>query len=222
MHPDHNDEMIGTMAGRKQFDEDRALEAAMTVFWQKGYEATSLADLEAATGLSKSSLYNAYHSKDALFARCLERFHRQHGGSLRDRLDHPHFVTAIGNFFEGLLQRFEDASVPEGCLATMAAMEVGTSDCPAADLLLAALDRQRGDFERRCARAVEDGELDPGIDTQAVAAMLLSMTRGIAVLNRGQGNAELARKAVQGMLGALARCRTGDGVPGDRPRRLDA
>ncbi|MEM8645620.1 MAG: helix-turn-helix domain-containing protein, partial [Pseudomonadota bacterium] len=62
------------MSGRKQFNEDEALEAAMRAFWQRGYEATSLSDLEAATGLNKSSLYNAFESKEALFVRCLERY----------------------------------------------------------------------------------------------------------------------------------------------------
>ncbi len=198
------------MAGRKQFDEDRALDAAMTMFWLKGYEATSLADLEAATGLGKSSLYNAYQSKDALFARCLDRFQRRHGGSLREELAHPRFETAVERFFEGLLQRFEDPALPNGCLVTMASMEVGSADCPAASLLSDAVDRLRSDLERRCAQAVEDGELDPSADIPALAAMMVAMTRGIAVLNRGQGNAAMARQAVQGMLGALARHRPTD------------
>ena len=195
------------MAGRKQFDENRALDAAMTMFWLKGYEATSLADLEAATGLGKSSLYNAYQSKDALFARCLDRFQRRHGGSLREELAHPRFETAVERFFEGLLRRFEDPALPDGCLVTMASMEVGTAECPAAGLLSDAVERLWSDLERRCAQAIEDGELDPGADTAALAAMILSMTRGIAVLNRGQGNADMARRAVRGMLDALARYR---------------
>ena len=62
------------MAGMKQFDENRALDGAMKVFWQNGFIATSYPELMEATGLNKSSLYNAFGDKQALYRRCLERF----------------------------------------------------------------------------------------------------------------------------------------------------
>ena len=63
------------MVGRpRQFDEDLALDSAMQAFWAKGYEATSLADLMAATGLHKGSLYQAFGDKHSLFIRALNRY----------------------------------------------------------------------------------------------------------------------------------------------------
>ena len=58
----------------REFDEEQALEAAMDVFWEKGFEATSMADLCAATGLHKGSLYQAFGDKHALFMQALKAY----------------------------------------------------------------------------------------------------------------------------------------------------
>ncbi|UNS97635.1 TetR/AcrR family transcriptional regulator [Streptomyces tubbatahanensis] len=62
------------MARPRLFDEERALDAAMRAFWEKGYEATSTQDLCEATGLGRSSIYNTFTSKHALFRRSLARY----------------------------------------------------------------------------------------------------------------------------------------------------
>src|SRR5689334_19258420 len=68
------------MARPREFDEDYVLEQALHVFWEKGYDSTSLADLQQVTGLMKSSLYKAFESKEGLFRRVVERYHRDHLG----------------------------------------------------------------------------------------------------------------------------------------------
>ena len=191
------------MIGRKQFDETRALDAAMTAFWQHGFEATSVQDLEQVTGLSKSSLYNAYGSKEELFTRCIERYSVLYSQRLQKELDHPDFRAAIGGFFGRLLNRLEDDAVPNGCLATMAAMEFGASAGVVGRRVEAHLDWMHDAFRRRCARAIEDGQLPRDRDADSLAAMILAMTRGVAVLNRGHSDPALVRDAIKGMLAAL-------------------
>ena len=63
------------MARPREFDEDEVLDRAMHVFWAKGYEGTSMADLLSAMGLTNSSLYKAFGSKENLFRRTMERYH---------------------------------------------------------------------------------------------------------------------------------------------------
>jgi TetR/AcrR family transcriptional repressor of nem operon len=191
------------MSGRKQYDETAALDAAMKAFWSAGYEATSVQDLERATGLNKSSLYNAYGSKQQLFARCLERFSELYGRRMQSELDAPDFNAAIEGFFGRLVERLEDETLPKGCLATMAAMEFGGAGGEAARRVEANLDGLRDAFAKRCARGVAEGQLPSGTDSDAVAAMLLAMTRGVAVLNRGHSDPGLVRQAVGGMLASL-------------------
>lgn len=192
------------MSGRKQFEEEAAIDAAMRAFWRNGFDATSIADLEAATGLSKSSLYNAFGSKDAMFVRCLERFGAIHGLSLVARLDGPEFVPALRSFFDGLVERLANPDVPDGCLATMAAMEVGNDGSASARLVRANLDAMHAAFESRCRQAVSDGELSDNVDCRQLASLILSTTRGIAVLNRGHPDPVLVGGAVDALLGLIA------------------
>ncbi len=192
------------MSGRKQFDEAEVLDAAMTAFWREGYEATSVSDLESATGLNKSSLYNAYGSKEALYTRCLERFGELHGQRLVEQLDQPDFAQSIEAFFVRLADRLEDHSLPDGCLATMAAMEFGGKGGEASKRAEVNLEAMRQAFHTRCRQAIKDGQLADDTDCEAVAAMLLAMTRGIAVLNRGHPDRQIVRTAIRGMLSGLA------------------
>jgi TetR/AcrR family transcriptional regulator, transcriptional repressor for nem operon len=188
------------MSGRKQFDENQALTDAMRAFWAHGYEATSLTDLERATGLNKSSLYNAYGSKAALYDQCLQRFGELHGKRLLEALNHPEFRAAIEGFFNRLISRFEDVGEPKGCLATMAALEVGGHDGDLGHRVKLGLDIMHKAFSDRCRQAVFDGQVQETMDCEAMGAMLLAMTRGLAVLDRGQSDPALVRSAVQGML----------------------
>lgn len=193
------------MSGRKQFDETQVLTAAMTAFWRNGYEATSVSDLEAATGLNKSSLYNAYGSKEELYTRCLDRFAELYSRNLVAQLENEDFRAGVEGFFDMLVDRLESRDVPKGCLATMAAMEVGGGDSAAAKRIQTSLDQMREAFVGRCRKAMDDGQLPQDTDAEAMGAMLLAMTRGIAVLNRGHPDPELGRAAVRGMLATLDR-----------------
>ncbi len=192
------------MSGRRQFNEDEALEAAMQAFWAKGYEATSMCDLEAATGLNKSSIYNTFESKEGLFVRCLERYSERVAKPLIWELKKPEFRAAITGFFDRLVSRFDDPGAPPGCLATMAAMELGQSDGKTANLICANLQTMQDAFEARCVQAVSDGELAADTNCAALAALLVSMTRGLAVINRAEGDSSLARQAVDGLLNSVA------------------
>ena len=193
------------MSGRKRYDEDAALDAAMRVFWSKGFEGASVSALEQATGLNKSSLYNAYHSKDRLFEICLERFSARYGGALASTLQAPRFADAISAFFEGLINRFEDPGAPDGCMTTMTAMEANAVSDTARAFVVANQNALRGAFASRAAKAVADGELPQDADCDAIGAMLLAQARGVAVLNRGTGDVRLAKDAVAGVLALLPR-----------------
>ncbi|MEM7522755.1 MAG: TetR/AcrR family transcriptional regulator [Pseudomonadota bacterium] len=201
------------MAGRKQFDEIAALDAAVAVFWDKGFEAASMAELEAATGLNKSSLYNAYTSKEGLYEACLRRFGDRYSGPLMATLAAPRFHDAIGALFGRLVDRFTDDASPRGCMLTMAAMEAGGPGTTCGALAAESQDKARAAFTARAAQGVRDGDLPAGTDCAALGAMLLAQTRGLAVLNKGAGDAELAREAVRGLMASLPRA--------DGPRRVD-
>ena len=191
------------MVGRKQYDEDQAIHAAMLTFWQSGYEGTSISALESAMGLSKSSIYNAYGSKRQLYAQALNHFGKHYGETLLKDLAHPQFTVAIRQFFDRLLHRFENDYEPMGCFATKAGLEVGSSDAPAAEVVCAGLKLLREAFQTRIEQAIQDGQLPGDTDCQKISAVLVSQTRGIAVLNLGTGDVRMAKQSVEGLLQLL-------------------
>ena len=113
------------MAGKKQFDMDTALDAAMVQFWRAGYADTSLDDLSRATGLNRSSIYSSFGDKDTLYLRCLDRYAARYG----NRYDRPFMcgrgtAPAVRAFFDVTLERIADPELPDGCLIAQSAMAV--------------------------------------------------------------------------------------------------
>src|SRR5581483_10386081 len=106
------------VAGKKQFDMDAALDAAMVQFWRTGYADTSLDALSRATGLNRSSIYSSIGDKDTLFLRCLSRYATRYGemydAALACAASEP--VAAARAFYGVTLARIADPAVPDGCL----------------------------------------------------------------------------------------------------------
>ncbi|MEM7068047.1 MAG: TetR/AcrR family transcriptional regulator [Pseudomonadota bacterium] len=191
------------MSGKKQFDEAVVLDSAMEVFWQHGFEGTSILQLQEATGLNKSSLYNAFENKQKLFETCLDRYSKNISSKLITELDHPDYKTAIRGFFETMIARQEGGLVPKGCMVTYAELELGGKSNPCSTGLESNLDRVREAFKKRCQRAIAEGQLPRDTDSNAQSAMLLAMARGIAVLSRGHSDIRLLKDALEGVLARL-------------------
>lgn len=116
-------------AGRpKKFDETEVLERAMLLFWEQGYEGTSLAQLRDSMGLSSASLYHSFGSKEGVFARAIKHYVSRPGSvaSLT-----AHGGTSPRTVIESLLHRTVDEQAnrthPPGCMVALAAT-VGSSD----------------------------------------------------------------------------------------------
>ena len=177
----------------REFELDDILDRVIEVFRERGYEASSLADIERATGLNTSSIYNTFGSKEALFHRSLARYESVRLAGIVDLL-------AVGT--EGLadlhraleLQRAESLSEwgHGGCLAINTMVELGPRAGDAKELL--------AEFRRRLAdairlpldRAVALGEMTPDQVPTAVA-LLVTFTLGVGALMRsGASEDELA------------------------------
>lgn len=191
------------MGGIKQFDENLALDGAMNIFWRNGFSGTSYPDLMEATGLNKSSLYNAFGDKQALYRRCLERFSEVHGERLRERLNAERLEDAVGGFFDELIARFRRPDLPGGCLMTAAALELGGNDATAGQCIRDQMRDLEYLFHARLDRAVGDGELPGNTDTLSLASFLLAMTRGLAALHRGYGDLKAVVRARRTMMQIL-------------------
>ncbi|MFJ9179166.1 TetR/AcrR family transcriptional regulator [Streptomyces sp. NPDC102360] len=189
------------MAGKKQFDIDMALDAAMIQFWRAGYADTSVDDLSRATGLNRSSIYSSLGDKDALFMRCLERYAARYGGKFDAALscaaDRP--LAAVRAFFDVTLERIADPDVPDGCLVVQSVLAI-----PVLSASVAVRAKEAVGFQRsRLRAALKAGGLnDEAAETFAIH--IAAVNQSLAVMSRTEVGAEQLRAIVDVTLDALA------------------
>lgn len=172
------------MAGVKQFDQTEVLDRAMTLFWLRGYEATSIRDLTEATGLGRGSLYGAFGDKEGLFLAVLDHYCYQIQTQLAECLQHPDPKQAIANLFERIVQRMSEGKYPPGCLNTNTTLESPAGSERINRKIAERLGNLEANIYTVLRRAQMQGALSPGCDIKALSRFLLAITQGIAVLNK--------------------------------------
>src|SRR5260370_23346247 len=104
-------------AGRpRAFDIDKALDRALRMFWEKGYEGTSLADLTEAMGINRPSLYAAFGNKEALFRKALDRYTSGPAAYVSEALDKPTARGVVERLLGGAADLLTNPRNPRGCL----------------------------------------------------------------------------------------------------------
>ncbi|AKA05776.1 TetR/AcrR family transcriptional regulator [Streptomyces noursei] len=175
------------MARPRKFEEERAVDAAMQAFWAAGYEATSTQDLCDATGLGRSSIYNAFTSKHDLFERALARYMEYKNGELAELLDDD--ARTARQKLRAVLQRIIDEEFTRypdgrGCLVVNTAIEVSSHDASVA----ATLERDYGVRLEMLRAVIESGQRDGDIaadrDSRTLAHLLIAAVGGIRVSAR--------------------------------------
>src|SRR5207245_2576808 len=112
-----------TPAGRpRSFDLDKALDAALQVFWRKGYEGASLPDLTEAMGINRPSLYAAFGNKEELFRTVVIRYIEGPAAFVRKALDEPTARAAAERLLTGAVDLVTDPKNPRGCLLVQGAL----------------------------------------------------------------------------------------------------
>ena len=166
----------------REFDIDEALEAAMQVFWQRGYRNTSMRDLLAAMQIGQSSFYETFGNKRELYLRSLDRFHAfaQSGPvmALEVESDIP---GAVRSFFEGMVEAMTGDN-PVGCFFGNASVENSGADADVSRFCRAGFDFIRGRFEQALGHARELGEIRRDQDPAALASFFVSTFYGLQVL----------------------------------------
>ncbi len=157
------------MGRRREFQEDDVVAAAMELFWRDGYEHTTLDDVIARAGISKSSFYSAFAGKQDLLARALGRYGETWMAGLFEPLSRPGAARAeIEEAFEILVMRFTGPLARQGCLMTNCAINVAPHD----PTLQRHTRMLRGAFAAAMASAVARGQADGTISTDESAATL--------------------------------------------------
>jgi len=191
------------MARPREFDADAALERAMQAFWAKGYKATSLDELCAATGLSRSSLYAAFGGKRALLHRSLDRYQAQGAARITAALARPGPVRdAIAAFVGDLIDRIVDGPGRRGCFIGNCAAELARGDRVTAARVRRSLERIEGLFRDALARGQARGEIPASADVESLARFIVSGIQGLRLV----GKANPDRAALEGIASVMLRC----------------
>lgn len=180
-------EKRGASPGRpRSFDETAALDAAMRVFWEKGYEATSLDDLTRAMGLSRSSFYGTFGCKQTLFLRAVEHYSRRGIRNLKEVAD-----EAGAGAVDAMLQALAN---PEGgsrgCLLINCITELAPHDEAVAELGRRHIDQIEDIF----ARAIDADDPDAARDK---ASAYYSLAIGTLALRKAGYPAERITRTLQ-------------------------
>ena len=174
------------MPWEKTFEIDNAIDRATEVFWAKGYEATSLADLLKAIGINKGSFYNAFGSKKKLFTQSLLKYEReQHQQTLAqlESLEDP--VVAIDKLFDLLIEQSRTDKEKKGCFLINTALDLPNHDDDIKRAVKKGLKVAESFFERQVALGISTGAIPKRVDPEVTAKGLLTLLVGFRVLARG-------------------------------------
>ena len=168
------------MGRHREFDVDRALDAALLVFWEKGYEATSFEDLTRVTGVAKPGLYSAFGNKEAFFRKALDRYNEKYMGFMSEALNAGTTREVIRRVLEGSLavQTLDGAS--RGCLINGALAGSDESESIRQELIARRKAREAA-LRSRLERAWEEGELPASADCAMLASYVMTINQGMAV-----------------------------------------
>lgn len=165
------------MARNVEFNEAEAIQKAMEVFWEKGYNGTSLRDLTDAMKINSSSLYNTIGDKQELFVRCVKHYTDIRKKDLQKRIDNSASPLAV------LVEYINDAvsviiNGANSCMAVKTAFEVATNDQRIKDILKADNDYSYQFLYSLIAKAMEKGEIADEEDPQLLADYFISTWTG--------------------------------------------
>jgi len=165
-----------------RLDREAAVHSAMLLFWERGYEGTTLeALLEAMGGIKPPSFYNAFGSKEELFRAAIDRYACTFGTPGLDILDaSPSVREGLADMVRLSVENFTRPGYPRGCLLVSSATHCAPAN-NSAEAYVAGLRHQLPEaIKDRLGRAVAEGDLNPGADVSLIAAYYTMVLHGLA------------------------------------------
>ncbi|MBD3845772.1 TetR/AcrR family transcriptional regulator [Bosea sp. SSUT16] len=187
----------------RSFDRQAALERAMDVFWERGYQAASMSDLTEAMGINSPSLYAAFGSKEELYREAISHFAATESDDILAPLsDAPTARAAIEGYLMASAATFTRPGRPPGCMVVLSAVNaVGVGEETSRILR----EMRAGSItmiEERLSRAAAEGELPTSLDRQAIASYYVTVQQGMSIQARDGASRPLLEAIVRGAMAA--------------------
>jgi TetR/AcrR family transcriptional repressor of nem operon len=174
------------MPWEKSFDEDEVVGRAMQIFWEKGFEPASMADLIAGTGISRGSLYNTFGGKEPLFVKALQKYSKDKQRAMMaplEAIDDPR--RAIEAMFAGIVAETVADTEKKGCFLVNTAADLATHGDEVHSIVRNGMREMQGFFRRSIEVGQARQQIPDTLDPEAGAKGLVAMVVAIRVLGRG-------------------------------------
>ncbi|MCP1134192.1 TetR/AcrR family transcriptional regulator [Paenibacillus polysaccharolyticus] len=192
------------MVRKREFNTEEALDAAMHVFWLKGFEATSLTDLTTAMGIQRPSLYAAFGDKMELFEHVLRRYTNSHAAQIRAMLGHGESVReAFRAVFDWITSGKKKVNASHGCFCINTMVELAPHDPKFAvltrehQMYLAVI------FRETLEKGQQNGELPEELNAGLVAQSLVVSMIGLTVLMKAAPDRSFIEQSIEATLSVL-------------------
>jgi len=177
------------MARLIEFDQEKAIDDCMHVFWEKGYDRTSISDLEDRTGLVRTSLYNAFGNKEQLYKVAIQHFIGNKCAYWTDiLLSQKDFITGVDRLMSVMIKENFDAAYPTGCLITYSAAGIGSHSEEIAEQIISGHVIILSGIKEGLKKGIQSGEFEASLDVDSFALYILNNFQGIMVLSKTVGS----------------------------------
>lgn len=191
------------------FDRETVLAAARDVFWEHGYDGSSIADLTASMGITPQSLYAAFQSKSDLYREALDQYRRMPrpypGNPLTEEIE---TVAAFERFLRNSAMIFTAPDHPKGCMISTAVLNCASENEDIAYYVSALRQQTLDAFTTRIERGIAEGELRPDTNAKSLARFLGAIVQGMSVQARDGATSEELMEMVKHAMNELGRYRS--------------
>lgn len=191
------------MGRQREFHPDDALDAALTMFWNKGYEGTSYADLSAATGVARPGLYAVFGNKEELFFKVLDRYEALYMGFMQDALKLPKAKAVIETILRGSIDVQTSHDSSKGCLGINGAIACTEPAEPVRQELVRRRLVTQDALTLRLQRAQDEGDLPSTWVPEDLARFVMAMTQGMAIQAKAGATAQQLNRMADMLLAQL-------------------
>ena len=170
----------------RTFNREQALNSAMEIFWERGYEGTTLTELQRAMGgITAPSLYAAFGSKEELFRESVELYSKiQSNRFLKTLTDKSTARESVEAFLMAMAESFSQADKPRGCLVILGAINCMQDNRNVQDYLRDHRGLRQKVILQRLQRGVADGDLPKGLNLNVIASFYSTVMNGLAIQAR--------------------------------------
>jgi AcrR family transcriptional regulator len=169
------------MGRHREFDEETALDAALEVFWDKGFEGTSLEDLSRATRVARPGLYSAFGNKEALFRKALDRYEERHMRFMSEALEASTSREVVRTILQGAAALMTLNGESRGCLGINGALACSSDGVAIQQELIARRKMAESALRVRLEAARDQGDLPSLADCTMLASYVMTVNHGMAI-----------------------------------------